>query len=193
MLAETVKYSTLTILAVLIVGQIAGRSGSQQPAGPSPMTAAPPKASAPSMAPTPAPQPAVDQAALNQPVSALDEYTILADSRGHFYDTALINGQQIRVLVDTGASAVALSYEDASSLLIFPLESEFTIAVNTANGTARAAPVKLRELQLGGIKLYDVDAIVAEKGVMQGSLLGMTFLSRLSHVEMASGLLQLRK
>lgn len=190
MLAETVKYSTLTILAVLIVAQIMGRTGAPQPAPPNAVLSPAPPASAP------APQPAanaVNQAPVSQPFSALDEYSIQADSRGHFYDNALINGQEIRVLVDTGASSLALSYEDASSLLIFPLESEFTITVNTANGSARAAPVRLREVQLGGIKLYDVDAIVAEKGVMQGSLLGMTFLSRLSHVEMANGSLQLRK
>lgn len=189
MLVETVKYSTLTILGVLIVGQMAGKIGAPpttQPAQPAAVVR-----SATSVAGAP-PQSSAT-VAVNQPFSALDEYSIQADSRGHFYETALINGQQVRVLVDTGASSVALSYEDASSLLIFPLESEFTISVNTANGTARAAPARLREVQIGAIKLYDVDAIVAEKGVMQGSLLGMTFLSRLSRVEMASGTLQLRK
>jgi len=189
MLAETVKYSTLTIFGVLILGQMAGKLGApptEQPTPQRPLArSAPAVAGAPMQSSTPV--------AVNQPFSALDEYSIQADSRGHFYDTALINGQQVRVLVDTGASSVALSYEDASSLLIFPLESEFTISVNTANGTARAAAARLREVQIGTIKLYDVDAIVAEKGVMQGSLLGMTFLSRLSRVEMASGNLQLRK
>jgi aspartyl protease family protein len=53
--------------------------------------------------------------------------------------------------------------------------------------------VKLREVQIGSMQIYDVDAIVAERGVMNISLLGMTFLSRLSKVEMASGSLLLRR
>jgi aspartyl protease family protein len=183
MLADTLKYSAFTVVGVLVVASSMGRVTPTAP-----VTVPTPQNYAPT---SPAPQ--AIALPVGQSASALDEYSIRADSRGHFYDNAMMNGQQVRVLVDTGASTVALSYEDASSLLIFPLESEFTITVNTANGAARAAPVRLREVQLGSIKLYDVDALVAERGVMQGSLLGMTFLSRLSHVEMGSGSLTLRR
>jgi aspartyl protease family protein len=136
---------------------------------------------------------AATSAPVYAPVSALDEYRIPANAQGHYVTDVLVNGQALNMVVDTGATMVALRNEDAAALGVFPLPSDFTVPINTANGVAHAAPVKLREVQLGSMLIYDVDAIVAERGVMNISLLGMTFLSRLSKVEMASGSLLLRR
>jgi aspartyl protease family protein len=189
MLAETVKYSLATLAVVLLLAQGAGKLTSRA------ARVSPPQARAAAAAPERigAAVPTQGQVPVNRPFSTLDEYSIEADVHGHFADNAIIDGQSIRVLIDTGASTVALRYEDAASLLIFPSPSEFTLSVNTANGVTKAAPVKLREIQLGNIRLGDVDAIVLQRGASNASLLGMSFLSRLSRVEMAAGSLLLRR
>jgi len=195
MLADTVKYSTVTIFVVLIAAHGLGKiatapSGASQGPPQSPQRTTTAWADP---APPPRPRAATAQPSGYKPYAFNEEHTIVADSRGHFLDTATINGQSVRVMVDTGASYVALSAEDAAALSIYPSGSDFSVQVGTANGVAHAAPVKLREVQLGSITLYDVDALVAERGAMSGTLLGMTFLSRLSKVEMGSGSLLLRK
>jgi aspartyl protease family protein len=113
-------------------------------------------------------------------------------SNGHYMTSATINGSNIRVMVDTGASAVALSYEDAMKAGIRSSDLEFKIAVSTANGTAQAAPVVLRRITVGGITVEDVKAMVLQPGAMEGSLLGMSFLSRLDSYEVRQGTLILR-
>ena len=187
MLAETVKYSLATLAVVLLLAQGAGKltSRTERVAQPNTPAAAAPTERVGARIPA--------QVSMSKPFSALDEYSIQADAHGHFVDNAVIDGQPVRVLIDTGASTVALRYEDAESVLIFPSPSEFTLSVNTANGVTKAAPVKLREVQLGNIRLGDVDAIVLQRGASNATLLGMTFLSRLSHVEMSAGSLALRK
>ncbi len=125
--------------------------------------------------------------------STLDEYRIAANDQGHYVTDAFVNGQPIKAVVDTGATSVALRQEDAEALGIFPAPSDYTISVQTANGIARAAPVTLREVNIGSIQLFDVEAIVAERGALSVNLLGMTYLSRLSRVEMVAGSLLLRR
>jgi aspartyl protease family protein len=96
------------------------------------------------------------------------------------------------MLVDTGASAVALSYEDAVSAGIRVADADFTIPVNTANGVTRAAPVRIPEIQIGDITVRQVEAVVARQGALKTSLLGMTFLKRLGGFEIAQGRLTMR-
>ena len=79
-------------------------------------------------------------------------------------------------MVDTGATMVALSYEDAERAGVYVRPADFTMRVNTANGIARAAPVTLDEISLGDITVRNVRAAVSEPGRLQGSLLGMSFL-----------------
>ena len=118
--------------------------------------------------------------------------TVLADRRGHFLVEPVVDGQRIRMLVDTGASAVALSYEDAVSAGIRVTPSDFTVPVNTANGVTQAAPVRIGEIQIGDITVRGVEAFVARPGAQKVSLLGMTFLKRLGGFEIAQGRLTLR-
>lgn len=116
---------------------------------------------------------------------------LLADARGHYNSDIEINGRSIHATVDTGASMVALSYEDATRSGIHVSAADFIHPVHTANGSARVAPVLLERVRIGGIELRDVPAAVAEPGRLQGTLLGMSFLGRLSRLEIRSGRLVL--
>ncbi len=102
---------------------------------------------------------------------------------GHFSANVEINGRTIPMLVDTGASYVALSAEDADRLGVVTRPSDFTVTMYTANGVAKAAPVKLHAVHVDTLAVYDVDAVVAQPGAMKGSLLGMSFLRRLTRFE----------
>jgi len=130
-----------------------------------------------------------------------DGVELRSDNRGHFEASAEINGRDISTLVDTGASMVVLTYEDAERAGIFVRPSDFTIGARTANGIARNAPVPLGKVCIDTISLdkvcidticvRDVSAMVSEPGKLHVTLLGMTFLSRLSRVDMRSGTLVL--
>jgi aspartyl protease family protein len=113
-------------------------------------------------------------------------------SNGHYMTTATINGSSIPVMVDTGASTVALSFEDARRAGIRSSDLDFRMPVSTANGTAQAAPVVIRRITIGGITVEDVAAMVLPEGALSGSLLGMSFLSRLDGYEVRQGTLILR-
>jgi aspartyl protease family protein len=122
------------------------------------------------------------------------EIRIPADGVGQFLTDAEINGARIsRMMVDTGATLVALSYEDASAAGIFPMPADYKYQVSTANGVAHVARVKLTDVRIGNIVVHDVDAVVGERGALSGSLLGMTFLSKLSRFSVESGALALKQ
>jgi aspartyl protease family protein len=110
---------------------------------------------------------------------------------GHFLIGSTVNGASMRLLFDTGASAVVLSYSDARKAGIDVAALNFDTPVTTANGTGRAAMVTLDEMDVGGIKRRRVPAFVAERGALEGSLLGMTFLSTLSRYSVAGDRLEL--
>lgn len=116
-----------------------------------------------------------------------------AESNGHFNAEADINGRPIEVMIDTGATMVVLSYEDAERAGIYLSDNDFTRAVSTANGMARVAPVTLERVSIGDITVRNVPAAVAERGRLKTSLLGMSFLSRLSRFDMRSGRLVLQE
>jgi aspartyl protease family protein len=109
---------------------------------------------------------------------------------GHFYADLSINGTDMRLLADTGASVVALSVEDAENAGIDVDQLDFTIRMSTANGTALAARVKLDEVRIGQIVRQDVTAIVS-RGLSQ-SLLGMNFFSSLSKFQIENDELLLK-
>lgn len=115
-----------------------------------------------------------------------------ADAQGHYNSDIEINGRTVHAMVDTGATMVAMSYEDAERAGIFLSPSNFTHRVNTANGIARVAPVTLDRVRLGSIEVRDVRAAVAERGRLNGTLLGMSFLGRISRLEMRDGVLVLQ-
>ena len=110
-----------------------------------------------------------------------DQITLHADSRGHFYVTARINNRSsIRLLVDTGATMVTLSHEDARLLNIATNYKREPITIATANGTSTAYKIKLNHIQIGSIALSNIDAIViAKSNNLKIGLLGMSFLNRM--------------
>ncbi len=112
---------------------------------------------------------------------------------GHFVTTASINRRDVVVLVDTGASAVALSFEDARTVGLRPGSLTFDVPVSTANGITKAARVTLDEVEIDGVRVSDVQGMVMPEGAMSGSLLGMSFLSKLSSFKVEDGVLYLRK
>lgn len=114
-----------------------------------------------------------------------------ADGTGHFFADAHINGRRISIMVDTGATIVALTHEDAAAAGIFPAASDFTGRVNTANGVARVAYVTLDTVSIDDITVRGVRAAVTERGKLTTSLLGMSFLGKLRRAEISRGTLVL--
>ena len=96
-------------------------------------------------------------------------------------------------MVDTGASIVALSFEDARAIGLYVRDSDFTHRVSTANGFARIAPVTIDRISVGDIMVRDVSGAVMEPGKLGTTLLGMSFLSRLQRVDIRSGMLVLHE
>lgn len=111
---------------------------------------------------------------------------------GHFVARAELNGTAATLLVDTGASTVVLKPADAERAGIDTSALSYTVAVQTANGTAYAAPVRLRSISVGSIEVRGVEALVARPGSLGESLLGMTFLRRLRSYEFSGEFLTLR-
>jgi aspartyl protease family protein len=107
---------------------------------------------------------------------------VLKASDGHFWAHAQVNGVPVRLLVDTGATVVALTPADAERLGFDLARLHYASSVVTAGGRARAASVRLDSVEVGGARLDDVDALIIEKG-LDASLLGMSYLGRLSSFE----------
>lgn len=107
---------------------------------------------------------------------ARQSVVLAADGRGHFHSEGRVNGGAVRVVVDTGATAVILSAQDANRLGIDYRKGPRG-RIQTANGIAAAWRVTLDRVRLGAIELSQVDAVVIENGP-DVVLLGMSFLNR---------------
>jgi len=102
---------------------------------------------------------------------------------GDFAVTAQINGARVPMVLDTGASSVVLTREDAKAAGL-PLEVlSYTVSIDTANGGTQAAPVTLDRVGIGGLVEHSIPALVAQPGQLKTSLLGMSFLNRLQSWE----------
>jgi aspartyl protease family protein len=111
---------------------------------------------------------------------------------GGFSIMTQVNGIRIAMVLDTGASAVVLSPEAAKAAGL-PLEVlNYSVPVDTANGRARAAPVTLDRVSVGGITERSVPALIAQPGQLRTNLLGMSFLNRLESWEVRGDRLLLR-
>ena len=118
--------------------------------------------------------------------------TVAADSRGHYMVHPTIDNYRVRMLVDTGASFIALTESDALGLGIRPASSDYKVTLRTANGVVRGARVNLREVRLGAIIVRNVEAMVLPAGALSVSLLGTSFLSKLKGYEVQTGRMILR-
>jgi aspartyl protease family protein len=109
--------------------------------------------------------------------STASSVVLQADARGHFLANAMINGVSMPVLVDTGASAVALNLRDAQRLGV-NLAGAQQVTVSTAGGLRKALRARLAVVQLGDIVLRDVEASVSIGNELSIVLLGMSFLNQ---------------
>ena len=116
-----------------------------------------------------------------------------ADDRGHYVAEFRMNGRPVKALVDTGASMVAINKSTARKLGINVLPADFIYEVNTANGKAKVAAAMIREIEIGRVRVRDVEAAVLDDRALEGTLLGMSFLKRLESFSVADGDLILKQ
>ncbi len=120
-----------------------------------------------------------------QPKSSFERAVHLKAGRsGHFFAKAYINGRPVTVMVDTGATGVALTYEDARNIGLHPRDNDFTRRSRTANGIARSAPAMLDSIRIGDITVRNVSASISEPGKLHVNLLGMSFIRKLGRFEL---------
>ena len=109
--------------------------------------------------------------------------TIGRGNDGHFSVEAQVEGVPIDFLVDTGASTIAISDRDARRIGLDTDRLTYSLPIATANGIARAAPITLDSVTVGGIERNGLRATVSEPGALSQSLLGMNFLGSLASFE----------
>ncbi len=124
---------------------------------------------------------------LRQPTTSGRSLILDSDRQVHFKVEARIDGRRIDFMVDTGASLVIMRESDAAEIGVRPRPSDYTATVSTANGKIKAAPAKLDRIEVGGITVYDVPALVLPDEALGQNLLGVSFLSRLKRYEYANG------
>src|ERR1700681_785926 len=140
--------------------------------------------------PTAAPGKPLEQTAAQAGSRSL---SIPRDARGHFQTDGRIDGQRIDFMVDTGASLVALNETSAARFGLRPSRGDYNATVTTANGTIKAARTRLAMVELGGLVVRDVDAMVLPDEALSENLLGLSFLSKLKRFEYANGRLVLEQ
>ena len=111
-------------------------------------------------------------------------HTLNRQSDGHFYATASVDGVSMNMLVDTGASVIALTADDASAAGIQWSESDVRVIGSGASGAVHGVPIRLREVEVGGMVHRDIDAVIVPEGLAI-SLLGQSFLSQIGNVEIS--------
>jgi aspartyl protease family protein len=119
--------------------------------------------------------------------AGLRSLSVPRDARGHFATEGRIDGQRIGFMVDTGASVVALNESSAARFGLRPTPGQYTAKVTTANGTIKAARAQIAMMDVGGLIVRDVDAMVLPDEALSENLLGLSFLSKLKRFEYANG------
>jgi aspartyl protease family protein len=119
--------------------------------------------------------------------ASLRSLSVARDARGHFATEGRIDGQRIAFMVDTGASVVALNESSAARFGLRPTPNDYRATVSTANGTVKAARTRLAMVDIGGLIVRDVDAMVLPDEALSENLLGLSFLSKLKRFEYANG------
>ncbi len=135
-------------------------------------------------------EPAVASPA-SAPASGGSTAEVSKDPDGHFWAEASVNGRNVHFLVDTGSTLVTLTAEDAQRIGVDLHGLHYDRQVTTAAGPSRAAQIDLDYVSVAGARVEHVPALVLEKG-LSASLLGMTYLGRLSRFEATQTALILR-
>lgn len=116
-----------------------------------------------------------------------------SDGRGHFLATFKLNGKPVEGMVDTGATSVAINESTARRLGFAANSLDFKYTSSTANGDTKFALITLDRVEIDGIRISGVRAAVLRDTSLSGTLIGMTFLSRLSSFKVEDGKLQLKQ
>jgi aspartyl protease family protein len=138
-------------------------------------------------------KPAATVAMATSPSASSRSISIPRDFRGHFATEGRIDGQRIAFMVDTGASVIALNESSAARFGLRPVPNQYTARVTTANGTIKAAPTRIAMVEIGGLVVRDVDAMVLPDEALSENLLGLSFLSKLKRFEYANGTMVLEQ
>ncbi|TAM97988.1 MAG: TIGR02281 family clan AA aspartic protease [Rhizobiaceae bacterium] len=143
---------------------------------------------------TVAPAPLVASAEPENPQPLLGRKMRLeAGPGGHFTGDFRLNGYDVPAMIDTGATFVALNRSTAERIGIRLSHSDYRYAVNTANGRTKAAGTIIDSIDIGRIHLDNVQALVLDDDALSGTLVGMSFLKRLSKYEVDGGELLLEQ
>ena len=114
------------------------------------------------------------------------DHTLERARDGHFYAEAYVSGTPIRMMVDTGASVIALTASDASAAGLYWDSSEVRHIGSGASGAVYGVPARLDQVEIGGIIRHNVDAVIIPEG-LEISLLGQSYLSQINSVEINGG------
>ena len=133
------------------------------------------------------PAPAAKRATLS------GEERIAMDARGHFIAQFRMNGRPVEAMVDTGATMVAINKSMARRLGINLVPADFKYTVSTANGQTKAARAVIATIEIGGVRVRDVEAAVLEDRALTDTLLGMSFLRQLKSFSVADSELILKQ
>ncbi len=140
-----------------------------------------------------APEPSSAEPVEAQRVSLSGEEKIEMNSQGHFISEFRMNGRPVEAMVDTGATIVAITKSTARQLGILLVPADFTYQVSTANGTVKVAKAMIATVEIGSIRVRNVEAAVLDDRSLPGTLLGMSFLRQLKSFEVADGELILKQ
>ncbi|MEB2844965.1 TIGR02281 family clan AA aspartic protease [Rhizobiales bacterium RZME27] len=113
--------------------------------------------------------------------------SLKADGRGHFFGTFQMNGKSIEGLVDTGASTIAINETTARRLGFTGNGLDFRYKVDTANGRTDASRIILDRVEIGTVRVRNVEAMVLRDKALSGTLVGMSFLSKLRSYQVQDG------
>jgi aspartyl protease family protein len=171
MLARTLLFAICAVVLALAVGQTA--PGWLASVRPEERTVSEVALPAPPVSPPPA----------ATPLGNGRRVALRTGPDGHVTVDGSIDGRSVRFLVDTGATTVVLNEATARRLGYRLSRSDFTQMSRTANGPMHVAPVRLGNVRIAGIALRDVEAVVVPGNLLDGNLLGMSFLKRLRKFE----------
>ncbi len=127
-----------------------------------------------------------------QPVETERIVKLRRQPNGHFTVHASVNGEVVQMIVDTGATTVVLRALDAQLIGIDTSKLDYSVPIETANGSGFAASIRLKSVAVGPVGMGNVDALITPPGKLDQSLLGMSFLSRLKSYEFSGDFLSLR-
>jgi aspartyl protease family protein len=118
---------------------------------------------------------------------------VRSDSTGHFVAQFRLNGRALNALIDTGATVIAINRTTARQIGVSIANADFRYEVRTANGMAKAAVATIDRVQVGRISLDNVQAMVLDDAALEGALIGMSFLGRLSKFQVQDGALVMQQ